>query len=722
MEKFKLAFGLHNHQPIGNFDQVFDEAHNMAYQPFLELLDSYRKIRLSLHQSGILWNWQENKYPDYLQKVKRLVGEGRIEILTGGYYEPILPAIPDRDKLGQIELLNKYIEERFGQSPKGLWLTERVWEPHLPKVLNQAGVEYLPLDDGHFVAAGFEPEQLTGPFVTEEGGAPVRLLPIQKKLRYMIPFFEVDRIIEYLRLMSEHNPGGTAVYADDGEKFGIWPKTHQHCYKDGWLDKFFAALEENSDWLEVIPLGEAAKANPVGTAYLQSGSYPEMLQWSLPTRAFVEYEDFEQWLNGHGMLEKFGRFVRGGHWRGFLHKYPEANLMHKRMIAVSKKFEKYMIDHPGKDEKLEEIRDSLYAGQCNCPYWHGVFGGLYLPHLRQAIFANLIKAESLMNAGDDKYIRKEICDYNTDGHDEILLTTNKFFAVINPARGGTLLEIDTYNPPFNLSDTLSRRREGYHRKLSQAVVEGERGGVNQIVAKEKGLEKYLTDDWYLRRGFVDHLLAPETDIDDFLSGKFRDEGDFVLEPYSFKQTSDPGTAALKRRGHLWRDGKGHEIEIDKRFYFAPNSDVFSVSYAVTAINEDLTGVTLAVENNFNFQAGHTDDRYFLFDGEKIKGGFLDSTIAKRNCYSVVMRDDWRDLVVAITVDKTDEIWQVPIFTISQSEGGFEKVYQGTSVVHLFRPMLTRGVPFELTFLVFAGKHHLMPPRFARASDIRLTGA
>jgi alpha-amylase len=121
----------------------------------------------------------------------------------------------------------------------------------LPKVLHQAGIEYLPIDDTHFLYAGLEPDELKGVFITEEEGATVKLLPIQKKLRYLIPFGTVEKVIDELKRQADKNGGGLAVYADDGEKFGVWPKTFKHCYEDGWLEELFSALSRNSDWLEI---------------------------------------------------------------------------------------------------------------------------------------------------------------------------------------------------------------------------------------------------------------------------------------------------------------------------------------------------------------------------------------------------------------------------------------------------------------------------------------
>jgi len=717
MQRFKLALGIHNHQPIGNFDSVFQEAHDNAYRPFLELFDQFDELKMSLHQSGILWVWQEEKDPAYLDLVQKLIYDDRLEILTGGFYEPILPAIPDCDKIGQITMLNRYLAGRFGADPTGLWLTERVWEPHLPKALRAADVEYLAVDDTHFLYAGFEPEQLRGVFMTEEEGAVIKLLPIQKKLRYLIPFGTVDDIIEELKKQAEKNPGGLAVYADDGEKFGVWPQTHQHCYQDGWLKDFFEALAKNSDWLEICTLGRAALTKPVGRAYLPTASYAEMLHWSLPPRAFVDYEEFETWLKDSGRYEKYFRFVRGGHWRGFLAKYDEANLMHKRMLRVSRKLQDYLGDNPTDYDIVDKARHHLYAGQCNCPYWHGVFGGLYLPHIRKTIYENLIAAEKLISP-EKETVEKAVFDYDADGHDEVVLSGNKLTGIIKPAYGGMLVELDNNEKAFNIADTLTRRREGYHRKLSRATLGSEPSDKTEsihdiVLTKEKGLEKFLSDDWYLRRCFIDHFFSDETGLKEFATGEFGEDGDFIVEPYRYDWKSEPGSVHLTRHGRLWRGDGVKALQVDKSYYFAPNSEVITLNYALLAEFDDISGVRFGIENNFNLQAGHDDNRYILYDGSRGENSFLDAHNLQTDCRSVILRDDYSRIAVALMSDRPAEIWQVPIFTISSSEGGFEKVYQGTSLVYLFTLDLPKGRPVEITMMLFCGDPDNMPHRLSR---------
>src|SRR5207237_7942268 len=143
-------------------DFVFEKAYTQAYRPFLEAMEKHPRLAWNLHATGILWEWLENHHPDYVKRIAEQVRQGRLEILTGGYYEPILPALPDADKSGQIQKLTRYLRQRFKVKPRGMWLAERVWEPHLVKTLADNDVEYTLLDDTHFLSSGLTLEDMCG--------------------------------------------------------------------------------------------------------------------------------------------------------------------------------------------------------------------------------------------------------------------------------------------------------------------------------------------------------------------------------------------------------------------------------------------------------------------------------------------------------------------------------------------------------------------------------
>ena len=133
---------------------------------------------------------------------------------------------------------------------------------------------------------------------------------------------------------------------DDMEKFGGWPHTWEHCFRDGWLDNFFTAMESNHDWLEMIPPGEALAARmPFGRVDLPTASYTEMMEWVLPTPVRQQFHALQQEFTGRPDVR---RFLRGGFWRGFFSKYAESNLLHKKMLRVSSKLEHL----PPRDAKI----------------------------------------------------------------------------------------------------------------------------------------------------------------------------------------------------------------------------------------------------------------------------------------------------------------------------------------------------------------------------------
>jgi alpha-amylase len=394
-QPIRFVLALHNHQPIGNFDGVIEQAYQESYRPFLDVFDRYPGLRLSLHVSGSLMEWLEDHHPEYLDRLGDLVASGRLEIIGGAYYEAILPMIPRRDRIGQIRSYTERLERRLGAAVRGMWIPERVWEQPLVADLAAAGIEYTILDDFHFKNAGLVDSQLHGYYVSEDEGRLVSIFPGSERLRYIVPFGPPQETIDYLARIADEQPGSVVVFGDDGEKFGTWPDTHKHVYHDGWLAQFFDALVANGSWLHVTTLSETLdNVPPLGKVYLPDASYREMTEWALPAEQLVHYEHVRHDLQHDPRWPQLSKFVRGGTWRNFKVKYPESDEMYTRMLMVSRRLEQAeQTQRHG--ELLEEARREWYRAQCNCSYWHGAFGGIYLPQLRNAVYKHLIAADNL---------------------------------------------------------------------------------------------------------------------------------------------------------------------------------------------------------------------------------------------------------------------------------------------------------------------------------------
>src|SRR5690242_14499350 len=201
-----LGLVFHNHQPVGNEESVIDQIFRETYEPIVAALERHPGVAAGLHYTGSLLDWLVKYKSDYIERVRKLVARGQVEVLSGGYYEPILPSIPDDDKHAQILKMNQAVKKLFGYNPTGMWLAERVWEPTLPACLSGSGIEWTVLDDVHFKMAGLSDEDLNGYYMTEDNGEVVRVFGTSKALRYTIPWKPVDETIEYLKSEAVETP------------------------------------------------------------------------------------------------------------------------------------------------------------------------------------------------------------------------------------------------------------------------------------------------------------------------------------------------------------------------------------------------------------------------------------------------------------------------------------------------------------------------------------
>ena len=638
MERINFIFGIHNHQPLGNFGWVFEDAYNNAYRPFMEILEEFPSMKMAAHFSGPLLEWLNENKPDYIDLLKRLVRKGQLEIVVAGFYEPVLAAIPKEDRLLQIRMLKDFAK-KLGYEARGVWLTERVWQPELVKSLREAGIDYVVVDDYHFMSAGLSKEELYWPYYTEDGGEVVAVFPIDEKLRYLIPFRPVDKTIEYLEGLRSEDPSKVAVFHDDGEKFGVWPGTHEWVYKRGWLREFFDKITSDEK-INLMTYSEyLSKFTPKGLVYLPIASYFEMSEWSLPAKQAKLFVEFVEQLKEEGKFERYRVFVRGGIWKNFFFKYPESNFMHKRMLMVSKLVREH-----------EEARNYILKAQCNDAYWHGVFGGVYLPHLRRTIWENIIKAQSYFPS------EAKVLDVDFDGKKEVMLENSHFIATIKPHYGGSIFELSSKKRAVNYNDVLARRWEHYHEVPEQATPEKKSdegvASIHELGKKiPEEIKRELAYDWQLRAILQDHFLKEDETLDNYRLVKYRELGDFVNQPYEFE---------LKDGIKLWRNGGlyGEEkvpAKVEKKIELTEDGFIAGYKVVLEKHYKALFGVEL------NLAVHSVMEKPEEFEAQSFE-----------------INDPYGMGKVRIEVDKKARIWKFPIKTLSKSESGWDFVQQGVS--------------------------------------------
>jgi alpha-amylase/alpha-mannosidase (GH57 family) len=538
-KSINLPVVFHFHQPVDNFPWVIEDVYKKSYEPLIENLYLFPDIKFTLHFSGNLLEWLIENKPEFIKKLKEMAKRNQVEIIGGGYYEPIFSIIPYRDKIAQIKKLSELIQTEFGLNVHGAWLSERVWEPSYPSFLNDANLEYVIVDDNHFRSTGITEEDTFYTYITEDDGKTLRIFPINEELRYLTPWKPTYYSIDYLKKMADYQGDRVALFISDAEKMGVWGTTHEICYiegkghKDGdngkpFIPAFFEQIKQNK-WIKSLTLSEYMEQFPAkGLVYLPTASYDKMEEWVLLTPIRKRFKKIRKQLKDDPEKQDEYLFLKGGFWRYFLVKYPESNNMHKKMLHVREKLikaEEQLIEVDDDTlvqkilEKIKEAWNEIYKSQCNDCYWHGLFGGVYLQFLRFSVYTHLINAEklideinTLINPTLESYIYITPLDFNKDSKTDYLIESNLLNLYVNPSNGGTIFELDYKPKSYNLLNTLTRWREAYHesKKLEdeEVLVDNFRRSMLRIRFwhKDETLEQLSSDQYfefeacYLRNG------------------------------------------------------------------------------------------------------------------------------------------------------------------------------------------------------------------------------
>ena len=713
--RISLALTLHNHQPIGNFGWIFEEVFEQAYKPMVEALGRHPKVRVGLHYTGPLLEWLRAERPAFVRDLRGLVEGGQVEVLGGGLYEPVLASLPERDRVAQLERMADTVEAAFGRRPAGAWLAERVWEPDLPTSLAAAGYRWTILDDSHFRAAAIPEDAMWGPYTTDDQGRILTVFGTEQGLRYLIPFHDVDEVISYLREHATDAGDRVGTMGDDGEKFGAWPTTFEHCWGKGrWVERFFEALEANADWLTTVRPSDWLDGHaPIGRVYVPTGSYAEMGEWALPADESREFADALHRARAARAPEE--RWLRGAFWRNFQVKYREINDLHKQMLRTSAKVEA-MEEGPTRDAAV----DHLFRGQSNDCYWHGLFGGIYIAHMRAATLAHLIAAEDLADAAAGSQDGSEIRDLDLDGGDELRLSTEGQVVVVKLDEGAGIGAWDIRAARHALTGVLRRRPEAYHETLRRheravaakaaAAATGARVGAaaptadaidapasihEMVQVKEAGLADRLTYDDYERRSGLIRILPADATAQTWGAGGRDDLGDFVDGPFRVARVEDHAVT-LAREGRVVIEGAGIPMRAETELRLGGGRLDPTLEQRLTLENrgEKPIDVRVGLEYAITMLGGGGNPEAWWEVGRG--RGSHDGSGAQTQVARFAQGNGWLGVEVATEVSPAADAWHAPIETVSNSEAGFERVYQGSALLLSWAVRLAPGERFETT--------------------------
>ncbi len=714
-----LPITFHFHQPVDNFVHVYKDSFKKAYGPLIDNIYKYPEVKVTLHFSGNILEWFFENKPAFIEKLKTMAKRGQIEIIGGGYYEPIFAIIPYRDKIAQMKKLSNLIKKEFGLEVKGAWLSERVWEPNYPSFLNDVGLKYVIVDDNHLRSCGLTEDDTFYTYITEDEGKTLRIFPINEQLRYLTPWKPTYYSVDYLRKMADEKGDRMALLISDAEKMGVWGSTHQICYVDGaghwdgddskpFIPTFFEQIINNK-WIKSITLSEYIEKFPAkGLVYIPTASYDKMEEWVLPTKIRKNFKKIRKELKDDEKRQLEYQFLKGGFWRYFLVKYPESNNMHKKMLYVREKLiqveERLSKLQDARiitkvKQKIEEAWDEIYKAQCNDCYWHGLFGGVYLQFLRFSVYTHLINAErmidelnSLLFPIQSTYRTFIPLDFNKDSKMDILIESDILNVYINPADGGTIFELD-YKPKFyNLLNTLTRWPEAYHES-------------EKINLEELMVDRYRKSALRLR------FIHDDVSLNQIHADTYYEFGDFVDGEFKISKTEkDEASVVIE----LEREGGIKDT----------NSDVRNICKIIKTIMIEKDRLLIALKGSFNEIPGKEDvlkrilenlylaiDIPFFFNGDpnnfKWESAYVqfvddkEKDLLKPFQYigeNFKAYDETYDLNLEILFSSDTgkiKINKFPIIAYAYTDEGYKTIYQGINVLPQFKLDKTFEINIEL---------------------------
>ena len=631
MNKVKLIFGTFNAVPSAETEHLFEDAYQKAFKPFLTAIYNHGEIKSTLFFAGPLLEWLDRRHPEFHTVLGELTAKRAIEILGGGYWEPMLPLIPSRDCVGQIEVMTTYLRKKFGKRSRGGWITGHVWEAHLASALRSSGIDYVFLTERCFpVMPGFRAES---PVIAEDQGKTVVIFPVMDSLAERFLQVPPEHILDFMQgLLPSDDREVVVSLLLDGLSLG-GNGTHRVCYGERWLERFFEAVRNADDWLECVLPGRYIRGArfPRGKVYVPGPSYDFLMGW---TRGGY---DGAPPVSPNAPIPGGDRRSRGverrrprPYYREFLTKYRESGLLYSKMMHIDVLTNQLRGDKYRKKDAKEE----LWRGQEHYAYWHGPSGGIYSSRLRHGAYGALIEAEKTARERGIFKAALTSMDFDMDGNKEFLYNGLVFNAYVHSV-GGVLFELDYLPISRNYLATFSRYPENYHPPAT----------------REQGYDRYP------RHAFLDHILHPEDELESFERSGSRCAGLFPSMPYTpVEVIRDQARVSFTCIGPV--NGNDDALEIQKTFRFRRGS--VAVNYSLVNRTPRTLAFSWGTEINLALADEAENRPVFLDSGEP-----GDRDAGERGCDEGVEQwtilDVERDVVVHFELTEPAELWRFPVY-------------------------------------------------------------
>lgn len=433
----------------------YNEAYEKAYKPLGVSLLGNQDFKCSFHFSGPQLELFRKQNPEFVELLKTLLARKQIEMIGGGYYNPLFPLLFPADRSAQIEKLSLALRQNFGRRPRGMRVFADSWDPSLVLTLDECNMEYVLLDNALLPPS----KQRLLPVVMSDRGKTAKVLPVCARLSPKndeTPCEYLERIVsEVKKVVPSHVFDDSDVDSETpSARVAIAPFDEESVVpllEKTWLEEFAARARERDDVRVEFSLPNvcAKSGESFVQGYIHSGINPDIAKW-----CSVPYQKVES--TGGYPINVYD----------YIQTYGASRSLYNRMVYIS------LLLNQSRGDKLRRnaARDKLMAAQagesfiCRSKSEREAFSA------RQLSYKNLTEAEKILR--ECSVFKESVTsyDYDGDGFCEYVCRLEKYGACITQS-GGSIFELNVIKSGANYVDNFSRIRafdgidDGYFRGI-----------------------------------------------------------------------------------------------------------------------------------------------------------------------------------------------------------------------------------------------------------------
>lgn len=658
----------------------------------LSLLESEPALRLNLSFSGAVLEQLARGGPS-LDRLRTLWREDRVEILGGPHHDAPLPAVPERDARGQLQLHSAWMQQHLGRLPTGLWSPLRLWDSALIPTLRAAGGKYTIVDDEAFRLAGVPRDAVHGPWVTSRLGEAITVFAHERDLGQALLAGDAEGWAATLSDRARPLTGPEVVdvvtaevHARRWEAMEVvrWTASHSHAARTWLLDKARTVLVERGR-VHLPSSGDRVLAPS------WSNSSPD------PGRR-VRRRRCPGWDVDQGPLPAFENVFA---------RYEEAGRLADRWRRVSDRAQQLRdllqvrsdAGQSGEQDRkarklLERACEAVWRAQYHGHHWFDASlpdVGLYDHRRRVRVLRELISAERLLDKvlGDPAASGwgATVADVDGDGRDETLVRTPHLSLLVTPGKGGGLAELDLRDRGAPLLTALSPIEEAYHSGISgteiRLVPTDDDEGDAEVRPPSAPLLASATVEGVPRGTFLDHFLAPEATARAFARRQFRDLGDFAVYPFELMRVAAPsgeqsGEVLVGRTGTVRDVERTQLLRLERSFRPDSGKPRLTVRTVLRNRSRDAASVWYGLEWTLGASPGH---RLRVHRDDDTVDCSLDEQVLDLSGVSGL---EWEDpstgTVIVVSFSEVVGLWCAPVETVHPDSAGWCRTRTGHCVL------------------------------------------